>query len=136
MYLAPIASASNHIAQADENIKAKNDQPIKPAGLPLIQRGEQKETSRYFTAPSWLESNSVADCLRRKAAAEQVKAIQQAFQQAHQVQSQLPPDIIEGQKNDSDKQGKRQIYGGHKAVDDFVQGQSKSLSGYDTETNC
>ena len=124
IFLAVSTSASVHIAQADENIKVRSNQPIKPTWFPLIQRAEQKETT-----PSWLTKNSVSDYLQRKAVAEQEKASRRALQQPR-----LPPDIIEGQKTDPAKLGKRQIYGGRKAVDDFVQGKSESLSGYNKAT--
>jgi hypothetical protein len=44
-------------------------------------------------------------------------------------QQRLPPDIIE------DNLDKRQIYGGRKAVEDFIHGKSESLIGIDADTN-
>jgi hypothetical protein len=111
--LAATTSTSVRVAQADdETIKAKRDPPTKPAGLPLIQRPEQKEST-----PPWLKRNSVSEYLQRRALLEQDKS----FRQAQHQQPRLPPDIIERQKIDPTKQSKWQFHVARKAVDDFIQ---------------
>ncbi len=119
--------ASSNVARAEE-AQCPLERQAHPFGI-LLQR---------TVDPNWLKRNAVAEYLK-EASRPNSNSISRGTSSLgerdgapyRQLPKYFPPDISNEPKNDPTKLGKRKIYGGRKAVEDFVHGKSKNLRGYD-----